>query len=54
VVTAEPETTASAVEMWLGGAGLKVEGIGRIEPGLEDVFVSVLSSASDEEDHAQP
>jgi hypothetical protein len=40
--------------MWLGGAGLKVEGIGRIEPGLEDVFVSVLSSASDEEDHAQP
>ena len=51
LVTAEPETTASAVEMWLGGAGLKVEGIRRIEPGLEDVFVSVLSSASDEEDH---
>ena len=54
VVTAEPETGASEVESLLAGAGLKVEGIRRIEPGLEDVFVSVLSSASDEEDHAQP
>jgi len=41
------------VEMWLGGAGLKVEGIRRIEPGLEDVFVSVLSSADNKESHAQ-
>jgi ABC-2 type transport system ATP-binding protein len=53
VVTAEPETTASAMEMWLGGAGLKVEGIRRIEPGLEDVFVAVLSSADNKESHAQ-
>jgi ABC-2 type transport system ATP-binding protein len=54
VVAAEPETTASAVEMWLAGAGLELEGIRRIEPGLEDVFVSVLSSAGNEEGHAQP
>jgi ABC-2 type transport system ATP-binding protein len=53
LVTAEPETAASAVEMWLAGAGLKIEGIRRIEPGLEDVFVSVLSSTRDEEGHAQ-
>jgi hypothetical protein len=52
VVTTEPEMAASAVEMWLAKAGLKVEGIRRIEPGLEDVFVSVLSSTSDEEGHA--
>lgn len=54
VVTMEPETAASAVEMRLAGAGLKIEGIRRIEPGLEDVFVSVLSSARNEEGHAQP
>jgi ABC-2 type transport system ATP-binding protein len=47
VVTMEPEAAASGVEMWLASAGLKVEGIRRIEPGLEDVFVSVLSSARD-------
>jgi ABC-2 type transport system ATP-binding protein len=49
VVTMEPETVAGAVEMWLAGAGLKIEAIRRIEPGLEDVFVSVLSSAGNEE-----
>jgi ABC-2 type transport system ATP-binding protein len=53
MVTTEPETTARAMEMWLGGAGLKVEGIRRIEPGLEDVFVAVLSSADNKESHAQ-
>ena len=54
LVTMEPETAASAVEIWLAGACLKIEGIRRIEPGLEDVFVSVLSSGRDEESHAQP
>jgi ABC-2 type transport system ATP-binding protein len=53
LVTMEPETTASAVEVCLAGAGLKVEGLRRIEPGLEDVFVSVLSSARNEEGHTQ-
>jgi len=53
VVTMEPETAVGAVEMWLTGAGLEVEGIRRIEPGLEDVFVAVLSSADNKESHAQ-
>jgi ABC-2 type transport system ATP-binding protein len=52
VVTMEPETTAGAVETWLSAAGVAVEGIRRIEPGIEDVFVSMLSSPGDKESHA--
>jgi ABC-2 type transport system ATP-binding protein len=51
VVTMEPDTAAGAVERWLGEAGLKVEGVRRIEPGLEDVFVSMLSAEGSEQGH---
>ena len=43
VVTKDSQRTASEAEKILQGAGLKVGGIRRIEPALEDVFVSVLS-----------
>ena len=49
VVTSEPETATLQIEKILGREGLEFLGIRKIEPALEDVFVSVL--AAEEEDH---
>jgi ABC-2 type transport system ATP-binding protein len=54
VVTPEPEKAMAQVEKLLTDAGLKVEGVRRIEPGLEDVFVSVLGVGHGEEVYGQP
>jgi len=53
VVTPEAEKTMSQVETLLTGAGLEVEGVRRIEPALEDVFVSVLGERRGEKLDAQ-
>jgi ABC-2 type transport system ATP-binding protein len=42
LVTGDPGAVAKQAEDLLVGAGLKVEDIRPIEPGLEDVFISVL------------
>jgi ABC-2 type transport system ATP-binding protein len=42
VVTRQPDDAARRIEAILGDAGLSILGIRRIEPTLEDVFVSVL------------
>jgi ABC-2 type transport system ATP-binding protein len=44
LATEDPEAAARKVEACLAAAGFELEAIRRIEPGLEDVFVSVLSS----------
>jgi ABC-2 type transport system ATP-binding protein len=54
VVTQEPEKTMRQVETLLTEAGLKVEGVRRIEAALEDVFVSVLGEGRGEEVYGQP
>jgi ABC-2 type transport system ATP-binding protein len=43
VVTSEPDRTTTAVEELCGREGLVIRGIRTIEPGMEDIFVSVLS-----------
>jgi ABC-2 type transport system ATP-binding protein len=43
VTTLNPEETGAELRNILVLAGLSVEGIRRIEPGLEDVFISVLA-----------
>jgi ABC-2 type transport system ATP-binding protein len=43
VTTANPDAVSAQVQNLLAAAGLKVEGVRRIEPGLEDIFVSVLA-----------
>jgi ABC-2 type transport system ATP-binding protein len=43
VTTAHPDAVSARVQEVLAAAGLKLEGIRRIEPGLEDIFVSVLA-----------
>ncbi len=43
VTTLKPEETGAELRKILVLAGLSVEGIRRIEPGLEDVFISVLA-----------
>lgn len=53
VVTSEPEATAAQAERSLREAGLRIEEIRRIEPGLEDVFVSVLTQGRRTEAHGQ-
>ena len=42
IVTGDPGAVAKQAEDLLVAAGLKAEEIRRIEPGLEDVFISVL------------
>jgi ABC-2 type transport system ATP-binding protein len=44
LATEQPEAAARKVEACLAAAGFELEAIRRIEPGLEDVFVSVLGS----------
>ena len=46
VVTEDPQRTASEAEKILQEAGFRVSGVRPIDPGLEDVFVSVLSGES--------
>ncbi len=43
VVTETPEESAGRVQQILAGKGISAQSIRRIEPGLEDVMVSVLS-----------
>jgi len=42
--TRDASPTADAVEKALAGAGIQVLGIRPVDPGLEDIFVSVLAS----------
>jgi ABC-2 type transport system ATP-binding protein len=44
VVSREPEAATQRTAQILSGAGLRVEAIRPIEPGLEDVFISVLGA----------
>ena len=44
IVTREPEAAAMRARQILDAGGLEVAAVGTIEPTLEDVFVSVLSS----------
>jgi ABC-2 type transport system ATP-binding protein len=43
VVSSDPDRAAADAEHALGRAGLTLTGMQRIEPSLEDVFVSVLT-----------
>jgi ABC-2 type transport system ATP-binding protein len=52
LVTADPEGDAGRLRDLLAGAGLTVEGIRRIEPTIEDVFVSVLATGPAGDAHA--
>ena len=46
LVTEEPEKSAARAEAVLRKQGIEPVGIRPIEPGLEDVFVSVLGNPS--------
>lgn len=54
VVTHEPERTTARVETILVGAGLALRSIRRVEPTLEDVFVSVLARGESHDDDKRP
>jgi len=43
VVTMTPEESGKQMQSILGQAGIPIQGIRRMEPGLEDVFISVLA-----------
>jgi ABC-2 type transport system ATP-binding protein len=51
VVTQDPEQASAQVEQALRAAGLALADVRRIEPGLEDVFVSVLSGGNADRRH---
>jgi ABC-2 type transport system ATP-binding protein len=53
VVTRDPEKAMAQVEEALRAAGLQPAEVRRIEPVLEDVFVSVLSAGDEEESYEQ-
>jgi ABC-2 type transport system ATP-binding protein len=53
VVTQEPEKAMAQVEEALRAAGLELADVRRIEPGLEDVFVSVLSGGHEDKSYEQ-
>ena len=44
VVTQEPDATAAEVESILAGSGIRITDRRRVEPTLEDVFVSILAN----------
>jgi ABC-2 type transport system ATP-binding protein len=53
VVTQDPEKASAQVEEALRAAGLELADVRRIEPGLEDVFVSVLSGGHEDKSYEQ-
>ena len=53
VVSRQPDAAARRIEQLLADAGLSVEAIRTVEPTLEDVFVSVLGEADEEDRHGQ-
>ena len=47
VVTMSPEESGKQARKILGIAGIAVSGLRRVEPGLEDVFISVLAGVKE-------
>ena len=52
LATLEPEKAAAEAGTILGAGSIEIAGIRRIEPALEDVFVSVLGRGEGHDDHA--
>ncbi len=50
ILTQEPDKTIARIQDILRGAGLSPESIRRIEPTLEDVFISVLAQKNEVEE----
>ena len=54
IVTENPTKTTGQIEILLRQAGLELRSVRQIEPGLEDVFLSVLGQGNEAGDHDQP
>ncbi|MBI3894310.1 MAG: ABC transporter ATP-binding protein [Acidobacteria bacterium] len=55
IVTDDPsEQTAAQAQNLLGKAGIELLNIGPIEPGLEDIFISVLGRKADQQPERTP